>query len=103
MPLIIAAPDIAFPRLNNLRFWLLPGSMRLMLLSLLGAQGPGTGWTLYPPLSGVMQHWDRSVDVVIFSLHLAGVSSVLGAINFYTTIWNMRSDGIRLGRLPLFP
>ena len=43
VPLMISAPDMAFPRLNNLSFWLLPGSLGLMLLSLLGAQGPGTG------------------------------------------------------------
>lgn len=103
VPLMIAAPDMAFPRLNNLRFWLLPWSLALMLVSMVAEEGPGTGWTLYPPLRGIIQHSGSAVDMVIFSLHLAGVSSILGAINFYSTIWNMRVDGIRLGRLTLFP
>ena len=50
-----------------------------------------------------MQHSGPAVDMVIFSLHLAGMSSVLGAINFYTTVWNMRPSGVTLGRLGLFP
>ncbi len=44
--------------------------------------GAGTGWTLYPPLSGVQSHSGPSVDLAIFALHLSGVSSLLGAINF---------------------
>lgn len=49
------------------------------------------------------QHTGSAVDMTIFSLHLAGMSSIFGAINFYTTVWNMRPDGIKLGRLRLFP
>lgn len=49
-----------------------------------------------------MAHAGGSVDLAIFSLHLAGVSSILGAINFITTIINMRWAGIRLERMPLF-
>ena len=65
--------------------------------------GAGTGWTLYPPLSGTSGHSSLSVDCVIFSLHLAGVSSLLGAINFYSTITNIRVLGITLERMPIFP
>jgi len=61
-----------------------------------------TGWTLYPPLSGVQSHSGPSVDLAIFALHLSGVSSLLGAINFITTIVNMRTPGIRLHKLALF-
>lgn len=57
-----------------------------MLVSMITVEGPGTGWTLYPPLRGIIQHSGPAVDITIFSLHLAGMSSVLGAINFYTTI-----------------
>jgi cytochrome c oxidase subunit 1 len=64
--------------------------------------GAGTGWTLYPPLSGLQSHSGPSVDLAIFALHLAGVSSLLGAMNFITTILNMRSPGIRLHKLALF-
>lgn len=88
VPLMLAAPDMAFPRLNNLRFWLVPWSLALMLFSIITvkSEGPGTGWTIYPPLRGILQHSGPAVDMVIFSLHLAGVSSLVGAINFYTTV-----------------
>lgn len=64
--------------------------------------GAGTGWTIYPPLSGVQSHSGPSVDLAIFALHLSGVSSLLGAINFITTVVNMRTPGIRLHKLALF-
>jgi cytochrome c oxidase subunit 1 len=64
--------------------------------------GAGTGWTIYPPLSGVQSHSGPSVDLAIFSLHLSGISSLLGAINFITTLINMRAPGIRLHNLTLF-
>jgi hypothetical protein len=64
--------------------------------------GAGTGWTIYPPLSGVQSHSGPSVDLAIFALHLSGVSSLLGAINFITTIVNMRTPGIKLHKLALF-
>jgi hypothetical protein len=81
---------MAFPRLNNISFWLLPPSLILLLASALVEQGAGTGWTIYPPLSGIQSHSGGSVDLAIFSLHLAGISSMLGAMNFITTILNMR-------------
>lgn len=56
----------------------------------------------YPPLSGTQSHSGPSVDLAIFALHLSGVSSLLGAMNFITTILNMRSPGIRLHKLALF-
>jgi hypothetical protein len=64
--------------------------------------GAGTGWTVYPPLSGIQSHSGGSVDLAIFSLHLAGVSSLLGAINFISTVLNMRTNGMSLHKLPLF-
>lgn len=56
----------------------------------------------YPPLSGSQSHSGPSVDLTIFALHLSGISSLLGAMNFITTILNMRSPGIRLHKLALF-
>lgn len=102
IPLIIGAPDMAFPRLNNLRFWLLPPSLIILLGSSLVENGAGTGWTVYPPLASNISHSGPSVDIAIFSLHLAGVSSILGALNFITTVINMRWEGLKLERLPLF-
>lgn len=102
MPLMVGGPDMAFPRLNNISFWLLPPSLMLLIFSACIEGGAGTGWTIYPPLSGLQSHSGPSVDLAIFALHLSGVSSLLGAINFITTIANMRTPGIKLHKLALF-
>lgn len=102
LPLILGAPDIAFPRLNNLRFWLLPPALILLVSSAAVEKGAGTGWTVYPPLARNLAHAGPSVDLAIFSLHLAGASSILGAINFITTVINIRWAGIHSERIPLF-
>lgn len=101
IPLILKAPDIAFPRINNIRFWLLPPALSLLICSSLVESGAGTGWTVYPPLSDSVAHRGKSVDLAIFSLHLAGASSILGAVNFITTIINMRSKGITIDKITL--
>ena len=102
LPLMVGGPDMAFPRLNNISFWLLPPSLLFLIFSACIEGGAGTGWTLYPPLSGVQSHSGPSVDLAIFALHLSGVSSLLGAMNFITTIINMRTPGIKLHKLALF-
>nr|YP_009689618.1 cytochrome c oxidase subunit 1 [Limatus flavisetosus]QEE94321.1 cytochrome c oxidase subunit 1 [Limatus flavisetosus] len=102
VPLMLGAPDMAFPRMNNMSFWLLPPSLTLLLAGSMVENGAGTGWTVYPPLSSNLAHTGASVDLSIFSLHLAGISSILGAVNFITTVINMRSMGITLDRMPLF-
>nr|YP_009159320.1 cytochrome c oxidase subunit I [Parochlus steinenii]AKP94954.1 cytochrome c oxidase subunit 1 [Parochlus steinenii] len=102
VPLMLGAPDMAFPRMNNMSFWMLPPSLTLLLASSIVENGAGTGWTVYPPLSSGIAHAGASVDLAIFSLHLAGISSILGAVNFITTVINMRSNGITLDRMPLF-
>jgi cytochrome c oxidase subunit 1 len=102
MPLMIGGPDMAFPRLNNISFWLLIPSLILFIIAGNVENGVGTGWTLYPPLSSIQSHSGPSVDLAIFGLHLTGVSSLLGAMNFITTILNMRSPGIKLHKTTLF-
>ena len=102
VPLILGRVDIAFPRINNIRFWLLVPAFMLLFLRSLVESGVGTGWTVYPPLSSRVGHRGSSVDIAIFSLHLAGVSSILGAVNFITTILNMRNLIYTLEYLPLF-
>lgn len=102
VPIMIGAPDMAFPRLNNLSFWLLVPAFLLVLASAFVGEGPGTGWTLYPPLSTKGSHPSMAVDMGIFALHLAGISSILGAINFIVTIFNMRTPGMTLFKMPLF-
>jgi hypothetical protein len=93
---------MAFPRLNNVSFWVLPPAIILLLASAFVEQGAGTGWTLYVPLAGVQSHSGGSVDLAIFSLHLSGISSMLGAINIISTIINMRAPGMTLHKMPLF-
>lgn len=102
LPLILGRPDIAFPRLNNISFWLLPPALLLLVISAAVEKGVGTGWTVYPPLSRNIAHAGPSVDLAIFSLHLAGISSILGALNFITTVINIRTQGIQIERVPLF-
>ncbi|AHC39521.1 cytochrome c oxidase subunit I [Ehrlichia muris] len=102
VPLLIGAPDMAFPRLNNVSFWLLVASLILLCTSVLIGEGAGTGWTLYPPLSYIGSHPSASVDIAIFALHVAGASSIVGAINFIVTIFNMRAHGMTLLKMPLF-
>ena len=106
VPLMIGAPDMAFPRMNNISFWLLPASFALLIISMFvegepGSSGAGTGWTLYAPLS-TSGHPGPAVDFVILSMHIAGASSILGSINFITTIFNMRAPGMTLHKMPLF-
>jgi cytochrome c oxidase subunit 1 len=107
-PLMIGAPDTAFPRINNIAFWLLPPAFILLLMSLFFPGGSGVnefgfggGWTIYPPLS-TTGHPGPAMDFAILSLHVAGVSSILGAINLITTIFNMRAPGMTLHKMPLF-
>nr|ACQ91019.1 cytochrome c oxidase subunit I [Quadrula quadrula] len=102
VPIMLGSPDMSFPRLNNVSFWLLMGSGLLLGWSMFVESGCGTGWTIYPPLSSVGYHSGVCMDIVIFSLHLAGASSILGALNFITTILNMRVEALRVERMTLF-
>src|SRR6476660_5881077 len=100
IPMMIGAPDMAFARLNNWSFWLLPFAATLLMLSFFMPGGaPGTGWTLYAPLTVQM---GIGMDFTIFAVHLLGMSSILGSINIITTILNMRAPGMTLMRMPLF-
>ncbi len=101
LPLMLGRPDISFPRLNNLSFWLLPVSMFLILDCCFVDNGSGTRWTVYPPLRTV-GHSGFRVDLTIFSLHCAGLSSILGGINFMCTTKNMRRSCISLEHMSLF-
>ena len=105
MPLHIGALDMAFPRLNNLSFWLFVAGTTLAFVSVLapggnGQAGSGIGWVLYPPLS--TSEAGMSTDIAIFAVHVSGASSILGAINIITTFLNMRAPGMTLHKVPLF-
>jgi len=102
VPTLVGAIDMAFPRLNNLSFWLLFSSLILASSSMIMGEGLGTGWTIYPPLSGIFYHSGSSVDFAIFSLHLAGISSMLGSINLIVTVMNLRAPGLNYNLLNLY-
>jgi cytochrome c oxidase subunit 1 len=98
--MMIGAPDMAFARMNNWSFWLLPPAGILLVGSFLVPGGAtAAGWTLYPPLSVQM---GPGMDMAIFALHIMGASSIMGSINIITTILNMRAPGMSLMRMPLF-
>lgn len=101
VPLMIGAPDMALPRLNNWSFWLLPFAFSL-LLSTFFMQGPAPdfGWTFYAPLSTT--YGPQSTDFFIFSIHMLGLSSILAALNVVVTIFNMRAPGMAWMKMPLF-
>jgi cytochrome c oxidase subunit I len=101
VPLMIGARDMAFPKLNALSFWLLAAGGVVFYASIFFSP-PECGWTCYSPLSSEQYLPSGGVDAWIFLIHLTGLSSLVGAVNFYATIANMRAPGMGWGRLPLF-
>ncbi len=99
IPLMIGARDMAFPRLNAVAFWMLPPA-GVMLMSSFFFGTAQAGWTSYPPLS--LMNGKIGEGIWIMSLLLAGTSSILGGINFITTILNMRVPSMKLMQMPLF-
>jgi cytochrome c oxidase subunit 1 len=100
IPMMIGAPDMAFARMNNWSFWLLPPAAILLVSSFFVPGGaPAAGWTIYAPLSTQM---GPGMDLGIFALHIMGASSIMGSINIVTTILNMRAPGMTLMKMPLF-
>nr|YP_003204911.1 cytochrome c oxidase subunit 1 [Millerozyma farinosa]CAY39281.1 cytochrome c oxidase, subunit 1 [Millerozyma farinosa] len=101
LPMMIGAVDMAFARLNNISFWCLPPGLVCIMCSVTMENGAGTGWT-YPPLSSMGSHSGPSVDLAMFALHLTSISSLLGAMNFMVTVFNMRTMGLHMMNMPLF-
>ncbi|MFD1007862.1 MULTISPECIES: cytochrome c oxidase subunit I [Oceanisphaera] len=101
IPLMIGAPDMALPRMNNWSFWILPFAFLLLLSSLfMPGGGPNFGWTFYAPLSTTYS--PDSTALFVFAIHIMGISSIMGAINVIVTIWNLRAPGMTWMRLPMF-
>ncbi len=98
LPLMIGAKDMAFPRLNALSYWVIPPAVVLLLTSL-AAGGFDTGWTFYPPLS---VKGPLGMQMMLMAFYLVGLSSILGSINFLTTIFKLRAPGMSLFRMPIF-
>jgi cytochrome c oxidase subunit 1 len=101
IPIMIGAPDMALPRLNNWSFWILPIAFSILISTLfMEGSAPNFGWTFYAPLSST--YGPPSTDFFIFSVHMMGMSSILGAINVIATILNMRAPGMTLMKMPIF-
>ncbi len=105
VPIMIGARDMAFPRLNAAAFWMVPVVGILMMASFFAPGGPAqAGWWSYPPVS--IQNPTGSVIngqvIWILAVAISGVSSIMGAVNFVTTIVRMRSPGMTFFRMPAF-
>ena len=126
LPLMIGARDVAFPRLNAMSFWLfffgalfiysviffgdvtpplgvegVPGNIDPSQQTLLGGL-PDGGWFLYQPNAGPSFSPGTAVDFALLGLQILGIASLVSAVNFLTTIFNMRAKGMRLLRMPVF-
>ena len=102
VPLMIGARDMAFPRINMLSIWIAAPAGVLLLASFFTSGGAaGGGWTMYPTLSEATYSTQVGTTLWIISVGLVGFSSVVGALNYITTIINMRAPGMGLFRMPL--
>jgi len=100
IPLQVGASDMAFARMNNFSFWIMPVAASLLLSSFFVPGGATAAvWTLYAPLSVQM---GPGMDMAIFAIHLMGASSIMGSINIIVTILNMRAPGMTLMKMPMF-
>ncbi|MGA4993228.1 cytochrome c oxidase subunit I [Nonomuraea bangladeshensis] len=103
MPLRIGAPDVAFPRLNAVAYWLfLFGG----IIAVAGFFAPGGaadfGWFAYTPLASATFSPQVGGDLWIMGLALSGLGTILGAVNFISTIIGMRAPGMTMFRMPIF-
>ncbi len=105
IPLQIGARDMASPFMNMLSYWFFWAASVVMISSLFIQTGPASGgWTSYPPLSALGSASDGSkagMDFWIISMALFVVSSLLGGLNYISTILNMRTKGMSMTRIPL--
>jgi cytochrome c oxidase subunit I len=103
MPLQIGAPDVAFPRLNMLSYWLFLFGGLITISGFLSPEGAASfGWFAYSPLSNEVNSPGVGGDLWIVGLYLVGLSSILGSVNFITTILTMRAPGMTMFRMPIF-
>src|SRR6266545_6457389 len=103
LPLQIGSPDVAFPRLNALSYWLyLFGSTTAVAGFLTPGGAADAGWTLYAPLNSQMNSPGAGTDLWIMGLAIAGLSTILGGVNMITTVITLRCPGMTMFRMPIF-
>ncbi|MGB2969554.1 MAG: cytochrome c oxidase subunit I, partial [Candidatus Nanopelagicales bacterium] len=103
MPLQIGAPDVAFPRLNMFAYWLYLFGALVVAFSIFTPGGAADfGWTAYAPLSSAVYSPSSGGDLWFLGLTLGGLGTILGAVNFMTTIFCMRAPGMTMFRMPIF-
>jgi cytochrome c oxidase subunit I len=103
VPLQIGSPDVAFPRLNMLSYWMyLFGGIMVCGGLVLPSGTAAFGWTAYAPLSGGTYSPGLGGDLWVVGLTLTGFSTILGTVNFITTIVSMRAPGMTMFRMPIF-
>ena len=105
IPLMIGADDMAFPTLNMLSYWILwPAFLCMGLSFLVGGYGPAAGWTAYPPLSVLEEAAPGSgmaQSLWLLGVTFSGIGSMMGSVNYLTTIVQMRAPGMTFFRLPM--
>ncbi len=102
VPLQIGARDVAFPRLNAFSFWTFLAGGLLLNASWFFGGAPDAGWFGYAPLTSTQYSPGMRIDFWVLGLQLLGVSSLVAALNFAVTILNLRAEGMKLMRMPLF-
>ncbi|MFC9970934.1 cytochrome c oxidase subunit I [Spirillospora sp. NPDC127200] len=103
MPLQIGAPDVAFPRMNMLAYWLYLFGSLIAIASFLTPNGAAAfGWTAYTPLSDAVRSPNIGGDMWVMGLAMSGFGTIMGAVNFITTILCMRAPGMTMFRMPIF-
>ncbi|MBF9069104.1 aa3-type cytochrome oxidase subunit I [Streptacidiphilus fuscans] len=103
MPLQIGAPDVAFPRLNAFAYWLYLFGSLIVVAGFLTPDGAADfGWFAYSPLSDAIHSPGIGGDMWIMGLTLSGFGTILGSVNFITTILCMRAPGMTMFRMPIF-
>ncbi|MFE3882179.1 cytochrome c oxidase subunit I [Streptomyces lydicus] len=103
MPLQIGAPDVAFPRLNMFAYWLYLFGSLIAVSAFIAPDGAADfGWTAYTPLSGPLHTPGTGGDLWVMGLAFSGFGTILGSVNFITTIICMRAPGMTMFRMPIF-
>ena len=103
MPVQIGAPDVAFPRLNAIAYWFYFFGSLVAVSSYFTPQGAASfGWFAYAPLSSTTFSPGIGGDLWVFGLALGGFGTIMGGVNFVTTILTMRAPGMTMFRLPIF-